>query len=486
MHPFETPQSDCRFGIAGCDITPPIGIYHRMWGAATHDCSTGVHRPLTATAMAIAPATASGEADRDRAPLVIIAFDHCLLWEREMYALRSATSQATGVPRERLLFCFSHTHAAGLMGLERAELPGGELIAPYLATLAEHCTAIVRTACDGMQRATIVYGIGRCSLAAHRDLWDEASGQFVCGFNPAGPTDDTLLVARVTADDERVLATIVNYACHPTSLAWENTLINPDYPGAMREVIEAATGAPCMFLQGASGDLGPRDGYVGDLAVADRNGRQLGYAALSALESLPKAGTSLVYSGSIVSGATLGTWRHVSPTPEQQTAARRWVYHHWKASLPLRADLPTCAAAQSQFEDWRQREIAAHAAGNDLEARDCHAQAERLTRLLVNLDGLSADGRMELPVTLCRLGGAVWLFVEGEYYHVFQTTLRARHPQFPLVVATLANGWRPAYLPPADLYGRGIYQEQVALLAPGCLEQMIDLVGQQIDRCLDA
>ena len=42
-----------------------------------------------------------------------------------------------------------------------------------------------------------------------------------------------------------IVVTAVGYAAHPTSLAWENTLISPDYPGALREVVETATGAPC-------------------------------------------------------------------------------------------------------------------------------------------------------------------------------------------------------------------------------------------------
>ena len=48
-----TPQALCRAGVARRDITPPVGIYHRMWGAATHDRATGVHRPLLATVLVL-------------------------------------------------------------------------------------------------------------------------------------------------------------------------------------------------------------------------------------------------------------------------------------------------------------------------------------------------------------------------------------------------------------------------------------------------
>src|SRR5204862_1932989 len=133
--------------------------------------------------------------------------------------------------------------------------------------------------------ATLSWATGHCDLAQNRDLRD--GERHVCGFNPGALADDTLLVGRVTSATGRLLATIVNYACHPTTLAWENRLISPDFVGAMREVVEQGTGAPSIFIQGASGDLGPREGFVGDVRVADRNGRQLGFAALAALESLP-------------------------------------------------------------------------------------------------------------------------------------------------------------------------------------------------------
>ena len=41
MTHVETPQSRCRVAFASADVTPPVGMYHRMWGAALHDRSTG-------------------------------------------------------------------------------------------------------------------------------------------------------------------------------------------------------------------------------------------------------------------------------------------------------------------------------------------------------------------------------------------------------------------------------------------------------------
>src|SRR5438132_2036088 len=130
----ETPQSRCRLGVARCDVTPPVGVYHRMWGAATHERAAGVHRPLTATALVFRAHDQAASPETEQA---VIAVDHCLLWAREMDALLASVSGRTGLAREQLSVAFSHTHAGGLMDLTRVHLPGGELIPPYLHELAE-------------------------------------------------------------------------------------------------------------------------------------------------------------------------------------------------------------------------------------------------------------------------------------------------------------------------------------------------------------
>jgi hypothetical protein len=481
MAHVDTPQSECRFGLARCDITPPVGIYHRMWGAATHDRATGVHRPLSATAMVFqAP---DGVAGRDTEQ-VVVAADLCVLWANEMNAVRATIARKTGLSTDQVVVVFSHTHSSGLMGRERVDLPGGDLIPGYLDTIAERLAAAFGEARARAEPATVVYGTGRCTLAAQRDFWDADSKQFVCGFNPQGSADDTVLVARVTGAAGKELSTVVNYACHPTTLAWQNTLLSPDFPGAMREVVERETGVPCVFLQGASGDLGPREGFVGDSGVADRNGRQLGHAALAALAALPPPGTRFRYDGPVVSGATLGIWSHVPVDARQRAAHRRWHCRRWTIDLAYRTELPTRERTEAERARWQAAEQAAEQAGDALRARDCHALVERQTRWLTRLTVLPPGPAFPLPVTLLQMGTAFWLAVEGEHYQLLQRALRERFAGTPIMVMTLANGSRPIYLPTADTYGKGIYQESIAVLAPGCLERLIDVVGDQVGAWL--
>jgi hypothetical protein len=477
MPHVDTPQSRCLFGLARCDVTPPVGIYHRLWGAATHDRATGVHRLLTATALAFrAPDGPPGPETEQ----VVVAIDLCLLWAGEMADLLAAVNKQTGLAPGQLVVAFSHTHAAGLMGRERLDLPGGELIPPYLERLAAEVGRIVQEARRSARPATLTYGTGRCRLAAHRDYWDAAVGQFVCGFNPDGPADDTVLVARVSDADGRFMATVVNYACHPTTLAWQNTLLSPDFPGAMRELVERETDVPCVFLQGASGDLGPREGFVGDVAVADRNGRQLGYAALAALEALPPPGTRFRYDGPVISGATLGAWSHVPLDDAGQQRVRRWRLRRCTVELPYRPGLPSAEEVRAELAHWQVEEQAARLAGDAAKARDCRALVERQTRWLTRNAALPPGPTFPLPVTLWQMGNALWLAVEGEHYQQLQRALRERFPEVPVVVMTLANGSRPAYLPTADVYGKGIYEESIAVLAPGCLERLIEEVERQV------
>lgn len=475
MERLEFPQTQCQAAVTRADITPPVGIFHRMWGAARHDRATGVHRPLLATLLWLQPA--NGAADQ---ALVLVALDHCILDNPDIERIQRAAAAAAGVEPHQVLVTLSHTHAAGLMSRSRSGDPGGDLIGPYLDQVTERVAQLAREASQRLQAATVQYARGSASLARHRDYWDETRRQFVCGLHPDGPADDTLMVARVVGEGGHCLGTVVNYACHPTTLAWDNTLISPDYPGALRELVEELTGAPCLFLLGAAGDLGPRDGFVGDPAVADRHGRQLGYAALSALESLPSPGQTLAYQGPVVSGTLIGAWDYEPLTAAAAEAARRWQVDARPIDLPYRVDLPTCEETEVALRDWQRQETEAQAAGDAGLALDCRAMVEQMTRQLWRLQALHPGKAFHLPVTIAELGQALWVFVAGEHYQQLQCTLRERYPDRPVIVTTLTGGWQPGYIPTARTYGYGIYQEQIAVVAPGSLEVIQEEIVRRV------
>jgi len=48
-----------QIGIARADITPPVGICARNWGASKHDVARTIHRPMTLTAMTLVPAASA-------------------------------------------------------------------------------------------------------------------------------------------------------------------------------------------------------------------------------------------------------------------------------------------------------------------------------------------------------------------------------------------------------------------------------------------
>jgi hypothetical protein len=103
-----------------------------------------------------------------------------------------------------------------------------------------------------------------------------------------------------------------------------------------------------------------------------------------------------------------------------------------------------------------------------------------MTRQLVRLRQLPSGDAFPVPLHLHQIGQGYWLWLEGEYYQILQQELRRALHGTPLVVSTVVNGWRPSYLPERQTYGQNIYQEQIAVLAPGCLETVIREVAQQL------
>lgn len=470
------PTSRVRLGISRVEMTPPAGIHHGIWGAAPPHAATGIHRPHYADILVFAPAESS-------APRLLVAYLDLVGLEQPLHdEMQAALSEASGVPLENVVVTYSHSHATANLSMNRLELPGGEEIPDFLAELRKRLADGGREAAGNMQEVIITYALGNCSMARNRDYWDDANHIYACGFNPEVEGDDTVLVARVTDKQKKPVATVVNYGCHPTTLAWDNMVNSPDYPGAMREVVENVTGAPCVFALSPCGDLGPRHGFVGDTAVADKNGRWLGYTALAVLESMDPPATNFCYQGPVISGATIGTWQHEAMSEQQMGDAATFRSISQTIELPLKP-LPDRSQLQQDVEKWLALSVEAKQSGDAVAARDYGARAERARRWIGRVDNLPA-GSDTYPYHFLayRMGDAVWVFCGGEPYSILQVELRQRFPHLAVMISPLAGQQAVAYLLPRDRYGKGLYQEEPSILAPGCLESLTDAVVQEIEQ----
>lgn len=475
-----SPTGYINFGMHQCDVTPPVGIYHRFWGAAKHDIATGVHRPLTATALAFSDNDGQGR-------VVVIAVDHCIFRPADMREILSRVSELAAVPEHELVVQMAHTHSGGHIVTDRADQPGGDLIRPYLDQMIDRIADAIRRAVDGSQPCVLTFGESTCSMGHQRDDWDESIGRHVCGFQPDGETNFPVKVVRISQvesesdepDTSRLVMTLVNYPCHPTTLAWDNTLISPDYVGAMRSTIEDATAAPCAFLLAPCGDIGPKHGFVGDTAVADKNGRQLAYAALSASESAPPAGCDFHYAGAVISGATLGAWEFRPQTEARRAAAANFRVRSWKLPLPYLAGQPTVDDAQAEIAKLAEVETEQRTAGQIERAADTRAIIERRRRLIERIRTLPAGDAYPYPMVAWKTGDLLWLAVEGEPYYELQRMVSAAFPDHSVIVMPLANGSESSYLPPKDRYGKSLYQAEIAVLDAGALESVAASAIQQ-------
>ena len=470
----KSPTSRLRLGYARCDITPPVGIYHRMWGAARHDAATGVHRPLHADVVVVEPL--GGDPAR-RWVRVQLDFVHLSNDQRDR--LVAPVAAAAGVAVGQVIVTHSHSHSAGFFEANRRSLPGGELIDPYLDEVSAQTAATAAAAVRSLADATITYATGQCAMAANRDYWDEASGIYTTGYNPDQTVENTLVVGRVTDAAGATRLVIVNYACHATTLAWDNTLLSPDFVGALRQVVERDQDAPCCYFQAPCGDLGPREGFVGDTDIADKNGKQVGHAALALLYGLGEPQADFAYLGPVVSGATIGTWGWQPHDPDRIAATALFAGAFCEVPLDL-IELSTPEDLQTQLEQFTSQQAEADGCGDAIAARDLGARAERCRRWLGRVAKLPAGKTFPFHFGIHQLGDAIWITTSGEPYSWLATELRRRFPGLVLLVSPISGDTQVAYLLTRDRYGKGLYQEEPSALAPGCLEALADAITARI------
>lgn len=238
-------EEDCSaqvlVGLAKADITPPVGGLTAGYSAAKP--TEGIHDPITARVMIL---------QSDKAKVAMVACDLCVYNSPRLH------EQVKSMGIDKLLLMNTHTHAGPKMNQD--DFPSVDK--PWRDTVDERILEAIQTAQNSMFKAYFVASESQIRLGYNRLVHRGAYA--VTYFEnpdriPYGTVDSQVGVIRVTDDEKKVRAVLVNYACHPVVLGPRNLQISSDYPGVTRDIIEADFGSDCMclFVQAGAGDVNP-------------------------------------------------------------------------------------------------------------------------------------------------------------------------------------------------------------------------------------
>jgi hypothetical protein len=172
----------------------------------------------------------------------------------------------------------SHTHHGPVIELD--DWPNAEQ--SYDRSLEEKIASVIAEAARSLRPARIGAGVKEVPMNRNRH-----------SKRAEPPIDRELRVLRVEGTDGKPIATAVNFAAHATMTDRKINKFSADWPGAMAALVEKETGAPCLFLQGAAGDMStnPPAGVHGPVEF----GQAVGRAALEIVKNVhcesPEAST---------------------------------------------------------------------------------------------------------------------------------------------------------------------------------------------------
>lgn len=450
-----------RAGTARCDITPPVGISHGNWSAQVHEGAEGIDIPLSCTVLSVT--------DGNEEVLIVewdLLFPPTGAWLQEMQARITAL---TGVPASHIRISASHTHSGP--NLSKAWFDGGaDMIAPYVASLTDRVAGTCVAAQRAQRPARIGSGTGSCKVNSSRRLLREGDRPLMYP-NPNGFCDHSVGVIRIDDDEtDQPIAILVNYAAHPTILAWDNRLISTDYPGTVRRTVEQISGGTCLFLQGATGDLDTIRDFSCRPEDARWIGRQIGLEAVRVAELISTRRTEPRMSKTVESSWTMGVVEYVpveGPEPVVRCITR-------DVALPIWHRGPATPEEIAEYENACQRLADLHAAGAPA---DQIREANRLAKcagMSLNIIGMRNSGTERvMPFQAIRIGDVALVGIPVEPFSAIGVAVKEASPFTTTFFSGYTNGAN-AYLPTAEAYDEGGYEVWITPYAPEAAQVAID------------
>lgn len=241
--------------------------------------AAGAHDALLAKALVLVPESGP--------PFAIVRLD-AIESSARLHDEVSALVADLGFKKDTVVVAATHTHSGvgGFIDMPLAELLAMDLyrretearIAKAAADAIRAAHAAARPAAIGFTRVRDDDGAGKARIARNRRAGRQKSDEEQLD------KDVELVVLREL--DGKPIATLLNYAVHPTILGTPNRYFSSDLVGPAEAAISsAAGGGEALFLNSAEGDVGPRAG-TGGLREVQREGEAFAAVCSGAFSSV--------------------------------------------------------------------------------------------------------------------------------------------------------------------------------------------------------
>jgi neutral ceramidase len=460
-------------GTARHSLEPPLGLPLVGFVRQLHD-ATGYGRfGLETTAIGL---------EQEGRRYVLCGVDIVGIGEPEVTRLLDRVAGATGAEPEAILLNWNHTHLSvvgGEWGGQCAGPPDPERdarIRRFADVVQDKIVSVCRLAFERMEPARPVWGVGGADVAVNRRERTPA-GETILGWNPDELVDDRVTSLQLRRADESVVATAVNFGCHPVTTGYDMYVYSADFPGPLRDVVRQSTGGEVVFLQGAGGNVLPKVAFTADEDEAEAMGTRLAIESLHSLAGRYAFRRRMAYrpERSIMQ---ISSYRR-EPAEQAPVTVAATMRH---VRFPLQP-LPSVDSVRAVREEWETKLVEAQAAGAGTggPARIAwwHLAWARATEQAL-LAGTAATFR-EGRIHALRIGDGVIVSGPGEVFGEIGMAVKERSPVAPTMYAGFTNGL-VAYFATAAEYAYGGYEADTsrrghgnpAHVAPACEQILVE------------
>lgn len=192
----------------------------------------------------------------------LVAIDHIGFSRNEANLLRDEIGNKLGIARDKVMLCFSHTHAAPNVSIEPS----------YFRFLREQVLMGVSESEKNIAPIKAVWGMTEADIGINRR-------------NEHGVLDQRVGILKIVdADTQKLRLLILRVTAHANVLLRDNYLISSDFIGAARSLIEKKYGCKVIITQGASGNVKPK--YTGSLEDLDKMAHEINNVIAPSIEKL--------------------------------------------------------------------------------------------------------------------------------------------------------------------------------------------------------